>query len=231
VITLATPTPRGLAIMCVFCDSALKKLWEFDLKKIVDYVGLSYFGNLEEWRGFLGQEDFLFGSMKGISLSYEENASLDLRTRDYSVRLGQDLMNITDRTNLFLGFSVFPKAGEIVLDLRKTIAEQDDTSGANNYCVLYRWSKPDDALPDASKDEWNKCVLAQGYPYNAKAYAEQGRSNIGVLHPSFTDKGKVSVPEGFAYTAFLAKEGSVPDGDMARYLQEIIGSMVISRRQ
>jgi serine protease Do len=220
VINFTIPTPNGLTIMYVSCASSQVEYFLYDLKKIVDYIAVSYGGMVDEWQTFLQQKDFLFGPMKGVSVSCTENTSIDVATQGYSFRVNQGLMKITKKSNIFLGFALFVRDGKVVCDVQNATVDESDATGDNNYCLVNLWMKPDDQLPDTYKTDWQTTVVERGYPYNSRAFSSEGRTNIGGILPL--------VSKNHAYALFAAKEGSVPDDEMGRYLRDFMGSMKVS---
>jgi hypothetical protein len=69
------------------------------------------------------------------------------------------------------------------------------------------------------KDEWKKNVIDRGHPYNGKVYTENGRTNLGMLHPAFLQGDRTTITNDFAYTVFGSKEGNVAEDEMRNYLQ------------
>lgn len=219
VMTCATPTPQGLSMIYVAKSSAYSDAWLYDMKKIADFMNVSYFGTLEEWDQFLKQDDFRFGATRNISLSYKEHAYVDITTTSVFTRIREGVIGITKDSDLFLGCTVFLKDGKPVCDIRKLTIDTDSVN-YNNYLTFYRWTKPTGSLPEDVKDQWKKMVLEHGHPYNGMVYTENGSTNIGMLHPDFVISDKVTIKKDFAYTLFASKEGTVSEADMKAFLQD-----------
>ncbi len=217
VITLATPTPRGLSMIYVARNSADRDVWLYDLRKITDFVNVSYSGTLARWESFLRQPDFRFGAMKDVSVSYTDHDALVVDTPSFTSTIHNGLIAVTDNSWLSLYCDVFLRNGTPVYDVRKVIAESGDASAS--YYTFYRWSRPTETLPRSMKDDWQKLILDGGHPYSGKVYTESGQTNVGILHPSFVTGGKVSVKGDFAYTLFASKDGAASDEAMLRYVQ------------
>jgi hypothetical protein len=133
----------------------------------------------------------------------------------------EGLVRITKDSDLYLICSVFLKEGKPVWDIRKMLLDAGGAS-TNNYLTFYRWTKPTSSLPDEMKDLWKKEVLEHGHPYSGTVYAENGRMNVGTIHPDFVIDGKVTIQKDFAYTFFASKEGTVAEEDMKNYLQDFV---------
>jgi hypothetical protein len=220
VMTSATPTPEGLSMIYAVIPSSNKDSALYDMREITDFMNISYNGTLEEWGTFLKQEDFRFGALKHVSVSYREGAFADIDTPSVSTRVREGMIGITKDSELFLGCSVFLKDGRPVWDIRKLVVDMGAAS-RNNFFTLYRWPKPTGSLPEQMKNEWKKKILGRGHPYTGKVYAENGRMNVGILHPAFVIDDKVTITKDFAYTLFASKEGTVSEEDMKNYIEDL----------
>jgi hypothetical protein len=220
-MTCSTPTPEGLSMIYVARASSNIDVWLYDMRKLADFMNVSYFGTLEEWDAFLEQEDFRFGALQQVSVAYNEGAYVDIDTPSVSTHVKEGLVRITKDSDLYLICSVFLKEGKPVWDIRKMLLDAGGAS-TNNYLTFYRWTKPTSSLPDEMKDLWKKEVLEHGHPYSGTVYAENGRMNVGTIHPDFVIDGKVTIQKDFAYTFFASKEGTVAEEDMKNYLQDFV---------
>ncbi len=220
VMTCATPTPAGLSLIYAVIPSTNRDAALYDMRRIPDFMNISYNGTLDEWGAYLQEKDFRFGALEHVSVSYQAGAFADIDTPSVSARVREGLVEITKDSGLFLGCSVFLKNGSPVWDIRKLTV---DTGGAsrNNFFTIYRWPEPTRSLPERTKDQWKKLVLERGHPYTGRVYAENGRMNVGFLHPDYIVGDKVVIKKDFAYTLFASKEGMVAEEDMKKYLQDL----------
>jgi hypothetical protein len=225
VLTMALPTPKGLDLFYVARSSSQLSYWLYDIGRMVDYVNLFYYGTLEQWSEFLSQKDLLHGSLKSASLAYAEGKGAELSTPSLALTLKDGVFKINKDVNLFLEYDVFLKGGKPVWDLRKVVA--DAGNAGNSYVLAYRWCAPTSSLPDAYKDQWKNAVIEPIYPYDRKAYAESGRTNIGSLHPAFVKDGASKVDGDHAYAIFVSKDGKATDAEMETYLKEFGDNLIL----
>jgi serine protease Do len=225
VITCATPTPRGLSMLYVVDGSWQKDSWLYDLKKIADFVNVSYSGTLGQWDAFLGQPDFRFAAMKDVSVSWKEHGSVIVDSHAFTSTIADGLVGITRDSTLFLYCDVFLRKGAPVSDIRELLLASGNSDGS--YYSFYRWSRPTGSLPKAMKDDWQKYILDRGHPYEAAVYTDSGQTNIGSLHPAFLSGGKPAIKGDFAYTLFVSKDGPATDQQMAQYMQDFAGGVKI----
>jgi len=220
VITCATPSPEGLCFLYAVIPSGSRDSALYDLRKLPDFMNVSYSASLEEWGAYLKEEDFRFGALKDVSVSCQPGAFVDVDTPSLSTHIKEGLLGITKDCGLFLGCSVFQKDGKLVADIRK-VSLDGGSASRNNFFTIYRWLAPTSSLPERTQADWNKMILQRGHPYTGKVYSENGRTNVGFLHPDFVVDDKVVIRKDFAYTLFASREGTVPEEDMKNYLRDL----------
>ena len=220
VITCATPVPEGLSLVYAVVPSGNRDSALYDMRMLPDFVNISYSASLAEWSAYLKEEDFRFGALKNVSVSYRPGAFADIDTPSLSTHIQDGLLGITDNCGLFLGCSVFQKSGRLVWDIRK-VSLDGGSASRDNFFTLYRWLAPTSTMSERTQADWNKMILRRGHPYTGKVYSENGRTNAGILHPDFVVDDKVVIRKDFAYTLFVSREGTVPEEDMKGYLQDL----------
>jgi serine protease Do len=225
VMTCSTPTPQGLCMIYVARNSAVMDAWLYDMKKLADFVNISYCGSLEDWEAYLKNPAFLFGAIKNVSVSYKDGSFVDVEMDLVSTRVREGLVRISKQSSLFLGCSVFLRDGRPDYNIRKMTI---DSGGGNygNYLTFYRWTLPPSTSSQDTKDLWKKMILERGHPYDSKAYSKDGTTFIAMLHPSFVIDGKVAMKD-FAYTVAAAKEGSAVEEELKAFLQGFAKEMRI----
>jgi serine protease Do len=225
IMTCSIPTPRGIAMIYIPLRSSSRESWLYDMRKITDFVNVSYSGTLKEWSAFLKEGYPPPPFMKDIAVAFTAGSSVDVATSSVLSHIPQGLVAITEKAYLFLGCDVFMRKGAPVMDFRKMVVNEE--GGKDNYFTYYRWIAPTDSLPDALKDLWKKNVIEHGHPFSGRVYSENGRTNIGDLHPSYLDGERVKIASDFAYTIFTSKEGVVPEEEMKGYLRALAEGMKI----
>jgi len=227
VITCSTPTPQGLCLIWVQAGSDQEYQWLYDIRKIVDFVNVSYCGTLAQWTAFLQNPDVRVAAMKDVSISFKERSTLEIDTDAFSARIPNGLIEITNDTFVGLWCGVFLRAGLPVFDIRDIELHSRDSDGT--FYVFYRWSRPGKSLGKDSVDQWQ--TLQNGdHPFSGKAFSDKGSTCVGLLEPSFTAAGKPAIKGDFAYTIFVSKEGTASQQEMTGYLQDFADGTRIKER-
>lgn len=210
-ILVSAPTPDGLICLLKFVTFGQQRVWMYDLKKTLDFVYVPYFGTLEQWSEFLGQNEYLYGTFLKTKLSYKANEYLHLTAGDVQIDFDTKLLKITDRSKLSLMHDFYPVNGKAVWGMRKIVYTEEKSE---NYFTVYRHIKPHPELPDSYKKYWH-AAIQKGHPYNEVPFAEEGRTNAGFVHPKYTSSAKGSLEHlPWIHTVYVGKEGSIPAAQM-----------------
>lgn len=205
VITFSTPTPSGVDVIYISCASSVRKLWMYDLKRFCDFVNLSYAGTVGEWTAFLSRSENRFGGLAGLKIETLKDEYVSVRNDEFSAVFDKVLMNITDTNDLIVTFSVFQKNGNPVWDIRRICLAEGGES--KNYCLFFKWLKPDPRLPKDYQDDWQQNVFGRKHPYTAIPYSEDGKTAISVMHPALFTADRTSTTGDCAWSLYLARAG------------------------
>ncbi len=216
VIVFSTPTPQGVSILYKEIPSYERTSWMWDMKRLVDFVNVSYMGTLKEWEAFFSRPDFLFGPLASAKFSYKDGKNARVVTKDFDVTVDNDVLKIEEKTSLVLNMNVFEKGGKPVWDVRRVLFSEN--TDKQNYCMLLHFSEPDKSLPKDYLDEWQKLAIDRQHPYTNEAFREEGNTKIGKLHEKFVVNGKTVTPKGYVYTMFVSRSGNKEDSQMADIL-------------
>ena len=140
VITFSTPTPQGVAMIMMGCSTADIDTWMYDLKRMTDFIYLSYYGKLREWREFVSQTKLLPGFMKDLKFAFKPKNSMTLNSRRFSIRVDRSVLDLDDDTRLGVNYGYTKENNRTVWDIRRVFISEDSKS---NYFILNRHLKPD----------------------------------------------------------------------------------------
>jgi serine protease Do len=217
-ITCATPTPRGVSLLCTACPSSETEMWLYDMPMLADFVNTCYLGTLAEWEAFPARVAFASGPLRGITVSRKDGAWVDVDAGSVATRVREGLVHVTGETELLVDCGVYAKDGVPGWGVRR-IRVSTGAGIDNDFFSLYRWTKPAASLPDRMKNQWKSTLLGQRHPFNGSAYPDAGSTSLGMLHPDFVHKGKVTMPGDYLFTLFASREGVVPEARMKSWIQ------------
>lgn len=219
IIVFSTPTPQGVSILYKEIPSYERSAWMWDMKRLVDFVNVSYMGTLKEWAAFFTRSDFLFGPLAAAKFSYKDGDRARLVTNDFEMTVVNDVIKIEEKTTLALNMNVFEKKGKPVWDVRRAVFSENTDN--LNYCMLLHFSEPDKNLPKEYLDEWKKLAIDRQHPYTNEAFKEEGNTKIGKLHDAFIADGTTVTSKGYVYTMFISRSGNKEDSLMTNILKKL----------
>jgi hypothetical protein len=205
VITFSTPTPSGVDIIYITCPSSSRKLWLYDLKRFCDFVNMSYDGTVDEWTAFFAKPENRFGGLAELTVESLKDEYVSVRNDEFSAVFDKVLLRISDTNDLIVTFSIFDRKGAPVWDIRRICLAEGGES--KNYCLFFKWLKPDPRLPKDYQDDWRQNVFGRKHPYTGIPYSEDGKTAISAMHPDlFTSDGAATTGD-YAWSLYLARAG------------------------
>lgn len=215
-ILYSAPTPDGMVCLLKFVNSSRRDVWQYDLKKTLDFVYIPYFGTLKQWDAFLRQKSMLYGDLLKTRLTYKPDGNLHLAAGDIRVDLDAELLEIVDKSKLSLMHDFYLQDDKVVWRMRKVVYSEEKY---DNYFVVYRHIHPHRDLPDSYKKRW-EAVVGKGHPYNEIPFIENGRTNAGFIHPTYTTNVRCELKQNpWIHTVYFGKEGSIPASRMTANLK------------
>ncbi|WP_319563062.1 serine protease [Marispirochaeta sp.] len=208
-IMMWTAVPSGVIGVMTFVDSSSLDMWLYDFGKIADLIYVPYSATLQEWAGYLANEESSFGQYADMDLSYENEGRLNVETDEISISFGSDFLTVGDTMMMTLTRDVFEQEGEFVWGLRKINFSE---SKRDNYFVSYRFLKPSEDLPESYHQKWED-FRNRRHPYNSSTYMLDGHTDIGTVHPQFSED------EESVFSLYLAYEGDQSKESMEQRLE------------
>ncbi|MBI9098646.1 MAG: trypsin-like peptidase domain-containing protein [Spirochaetaceae bacterium] len=220
VINLTTPNPKGLATIYSTCYTYSIENALVDLKKITDFVNISYYGDLKQWAEFLQLKEYLFEPISEYSISFLENDSIEFTTDSFDLNSKPLFFNVNEKNTIGLYFDIYPDSGEYKWGIRKFILDSD--SGSDNYLLFYRWNKPVEGLKKGFQEDWDKNIMNREHPYNSVAYTDEGVTKIGTI---YNDQNLLMKQDPYAYSLIVAREGTIANEEISENLNNYFSSI------
>lgn len=175
VVTASLAVPSGYVVMY---STVLTKIayTQLELMKVyADYVYVSFFGTLAQWREFRASKALQPAILPSIEIDFTYDKSLRYRSKRCAIEITKDLQKITPNSGLTLKFSFFEDGGKVVWDVA-SVSLSDDVNG-DIWFTLLRNHHPPASLPDSYSAEWNK-IVERRHPYTRTSYKDDGRTVI-----------------------------------------------------
>lgn len=222
ILTFSLPVPGGfVTVMKAGQTGLVNNGYLPDMKVLADFIYVSYYGTLKEWREFLAQKDRLPRVFSTIDISYKVGEFVSYSSKRVSVRSVPEAMAITDRSDLSLLFGFFIDSGKVVWDVYG-VSIGEDKNTKTGFSV-HRLSKPPAELRDVYHKDWEDAI-GRRFPYNASAYYEDSKTVISMV--AGDAEGKASGDrQGFLYTITYYVEGRAEQADVEKRLRKISESV------
>ncbi len=210
IISFSLPVPGGLISMfdIAMTDAADHALLQ-DYKVLADFIYLSYYGTFKQWREFLELEQYLPELMHNLTFAFR-GTTVSFKSSAFSMELGDDVFELTARSDMKLYTDFFRKQGKVVWDLAGILIGEDKNN--ENYFIVSRTARPLAELDDEYQSSWRK-IISGRHPYEGKSFFEDGKTRLSTVHPSYEDAG-LKTP--FVYTVKLIREGQVRGREMRK---------------
>jgi len=204
-VLFALPVPGGYAGMLRVVNTSRMHGHMGDMKALTDFVYLSYYGTLEQWRELLALRDILPGAFAGIDISFDYGKQFRYTSKRVSLAYGPGEMHITRDSDLKLRFSYFLENGKPVWDVVQVVA--GDNKDNSTFFSVSRNERPPRQLDDKYKSRWENIVSRQ-HPYNKSSYFEDKSTLIGSIYAPHATPEQLS-SANLLYTAFYGVDGKV----------------------
>lgn len=221
IISCATPTPEGMTALVVICETSDIEFWKYDAVKLLDFVQLSYYGKLKDWKVFLAHNKFLPKALNNVKLSFQEQKSLQLSAGAFNVSLGNDILTIDEEVIIGINFGFIKNNNNVEWTIRRVLLSEYQR---DNFFVLINWFAPDKRLPKEYLNLWDKIVKAE-HPYTMKPFIDDNTTQIAAVLKK--DQGAKSPAGDTLYTLFLGKEGKVEEAKMVADFQSLSKGIII----
>ncbi len=223
-ITCETPTPEGMAMIGISCQSSDIDLWKFDALNIIDHVHLSYYGSAKNWSEFLQRNPLLPRALENVKFHYKHRDRLEFKSPSFDLILKNNILPITDDLRLGINFGFTKEGKEVRWNIRRLLLSEYQK---DNYFALINWPSPDRRLPNDALAFWDG-MARKAHPYTEKPFQSTNITKIATVLKTFyapTDRNKIEK----MYALFMGKEGKEDDQSMIKSFQQLKNSFIVNR--
>lgn len=205
ILTFTLPTPEGNITLFKASSSGHIEEWAYDLRKMLDFMEVSYYGEYSEWQDFLAMGELIPANFKSVDIALEGNkVKIDAGHMGFTSHGG--IIEGDEETLISLDFDIYPRGEDVVWDVRSLSLSE---KSSENYMVLYKSLKPSELMRKKYHEEWQN-VIKTSHPFNGIPYNEDGLTNLG----RYINYEKGEEAPGEVYSLFIAKEGRVDDSEI-----------------
>ncbi len=218
-VLFCLPVPGGFDIIMKLGQTGLVNNGFIpDMKKLVDFIYISYYGILNDWKEFLSLKDILPSLFSKIKISFDYNKRFDFESDRLQFSVTPEVMDIKEESDFIIYTAYFKEDGKVVWDVGSVGFGEDKNS--NTYFSINRTTYPSQELRemnDSYQKNWDDMVKER-YPYNKTAVFKDGNTVIrSVHHQDDCSPSKCQV----IYTILYQRDGNISDKDMNKILKKI----------
>ncbi|MCK4798493.1 MAG: trypsin-like peptidase domain-containing protein [Spirochaetes bacterium] len=194
-----------------------------DLKVLVNFIYLSYYGTFKQWHEFFQNKKYLPEFFSTIEFSFNKNKSVSFKSKRLSFLYKPDFLEISEDSDLTLYFTYIKENKKVVWDINGiTVGESKKNS---NYFSIFKKLNPEEGLNEVYFNVWEK-IYKQEYPYNNISNFDEGNTYIQSVHNKYANLKKMNeITNDFIYILELGLEGKVSNNKIKKKLK-IINSAI-----
>jgi serine protease Do len=170
VVIFLLPVPGGyVAMMRIGQTGQVDDGYVPDMKVLADFMYLSYYGTLKQWKEFLSLKELLPAAFRDIDISFEYGKNFSYGSKRLSIAYDNSIMKITEDSDLQLRFAYFREDNRTVWDVQ-SVGLGEDKSRSTAFRVA-RNIRPVTELSDKYQSVWKNLENRQ-FPYNRSSYTD-----------------------------------------------------------
>lgn len=225
-MTVSLPVPAGLVtILKIGQTGSIDGEYLSDLKVMLDFICISYYGTFEQWTGYLKLKNYVPDYFSDIKFLFTENKIASFKSKRFSVQYNSDILKITKDSDMKLSMEYFVDNGKVVWDIAKIIIGGNKNS--KNYFKISRELKPVDGLPDSYTSNWEK-IYKMKHPFNGTPFQYENKSYITTIYPKYAEMNEGNRKNiDFLYYTEYGREGKIKDKLMKKTIKVINTSVKI----
>jgi serine protease Do len=225
VVSYALPVPGGYAILLHSGHESASFMYELDMKTLVDFAFVTYYGTLKQWQEFLAVRDMLPAVFASISIEPSYGKEFRYRSNRLTLSYPHELMKVTENSDLHLMFSYFKEGGRVVWDVTSVLAGEDKET--NDHVIVGRHIRPPKTLDDSERAGW-EALVNHRMPYTGTPFFDKSRTVIAGVHA-----GDMKAPpsdSSVVYSILYAADGSQDAAKMEQRLKRFGSGVSVNER-
>ncbi|MEJ2450277.1 MAG: trypsin-like peptidase domain-containing protein [Gammaproteobacteria bacterium] len=224
VVTMTLPTPDGSVTMLRNDSTGRISGHLLDLKVLSNFIYVSYYGTVKEWRGFLAHKSLIPAPLKDVTLSYKPNKELAFSSDAMKFDYSKSLMAITDNSDLSLHMSYYKKHNKVVWDVARVMVGENKDN--NTYFLVSRTAHPDKDMNDEDKAKWTRLVDRQ-FPYNKVSYFKDKNTFISTVYNKGLKASSIK-QRPYLFSVLYGAEGKVDQKTVETKINTFVHKLNIS---
>lgn len=218
------PVPGGVIAMMKQAQTGYLDMGYMpDLKVYTDFIYLSYYGTIKEWKEFYSIKNIHPPIFSSIKIDAKPGKYVKYKSDKLSFSYTPDIMEITDDSYLQLSFSYYKNPKNVVWDVARVYAGEDKNN--DTYVGVLRNTAPPKALSDSYHSTWEK-ITNRKFPYDSSIHYDDNGTRISSVYSKKSGK-RGRKKEDVLYTVWFRKDGKAQESEMKGKLKKFISKLSI----
>lgn len=220
------PVPGGAVAMVRQAQTGVMDVGHIpDLRVFTNFIYLSYYGTLKEWRDFYKVKSLLPPVFSSIKIEAEYGKYLKYKSKRLAFSYTSSEMDISDKSYVQLSFGYFKDAGKTVWDVANIYAGEDKNN--DTYFYVSRNIKPAKSLNDNFQSTWEN-VVKRKFPYNASPFYDDNGTYISSVHPGRKSSKKSGRKnKNVLYAVWHKRDGKAEESLMEDRLNKFVKNLTV----
>ncbi|HKZ17384.1 MAG TPA: trypsin-like peptidase domain-containing protein [Geobacteraceae bacterium] len=194
-----------------------------DLKVLADFIYVSYYGSLKQWREFLSAKEYLPNLFSTIDIAFDYNNFFRYTSKRVSFSYTPDLLQISEKSDLKLNIGYIAENGKTVWDVI-SISPGEDKS--NNTCfIVNRNRRPPKNMSDTYRSDWENLVNTK-MPYNKVSFIQDKMTTIATVYTRDINLKNLD-SASILYDVGHMKDGNIGQKEMETDLDSFVRNMTM----
>ncbi|AFM13129.1 S1 family peptidase [Turneriella parva] len=213
----STPTPEGIISIIVRNSAGLvKNDYAPDVRKVVDYIMFSHYGQFKSWVEFLKLTQYIPDEYKTFRFSYTSGEMLNITLPEYSLKLNAKNFTINDESDLRVDFGYMMQNKKLIW--RLTDIQVGENKNTATVAQIYRMAKPGENTPESFMSTWQK-LAAGTEPYDGSIKTGENKSTSQKPLKGLAGTASDGVP--YQYILRYIHEGKISDEDLLKRMAAV----------
>ncbi|MDH3974759.1 MAG: serine protease [Deltaproteobacteria bacterium] len=220
------PVPGGfIAMMKQAQTGYLDIAYMPDLKVFTDFIYLSYYGTIKEWKEFYSMKKLHPPVFSSIKIDAKPGKYVKYKSKKLSFSYTPDIMEISDDSYLQLSFSYYKSPKNVVWDVARVYAGEDKNN--DTYLGVLRNTAPPKSLSDGYQSSWEK-IMNRKFPYDSSLHYDDNGTRISSVYSNKSKKRSAN-NEDILYTVWFRKDGKARESEMKGKLNKFMRKLSIQK--
>ncbi len=221
-LAYSSPTPEGAVILLAVPPIEATPDFEKDSEALVNFMYFTYSGSISDWSSFMNLPKLMPVPLGTLKINYDGNASVSVRTNQFTLECTADCMSVSAKSRLEVGFNFATNDNKPSLNIGAVALLE--SIGADKGLMVSRILQPPEDLGEEFRKRWLD-VSNGNTPFDGRPIIDNGRTSINKNIGCRKDKFKAD--EESCYVAGYSQSGDQNKEAFERKFETLLQRVVV----